>query len=960
MSILKKLMKVLGGAGSGNFGHGGRAGERGGSSSEETTGDAAKWVYQYSWDASHDPNNIPKAVEKELNKYKPEGPVTLYRFERPDHDPEKASGKTVQSWSHNKQMVESIAEMTDGVVREKTFQPDEVFTDFTKFPPKLQQEIEKRGGDSSMQEVLVYLKTPDVKEVAPSSLKIEVHSKDVVNQYVERIQAGEKLTPVFVSKTDSSRVVDGNHRAAAYKKLKMDVPVFKVDRLEALNKMGEGLSPEEYYAMKTNTLQINPFKSEAQRKWMWATDPEMAKEWEKETPDDKDLPKKTKTIRVNGLAEGVVPMATVVLRVVRPEVKVNGGAGSGNFGHAGVPGQVGGSASDGEVTTGTFKWDKQEEIVSKLHGYVEEYNKEGRPKDAEAAKEAASLVEKGMYDEAIAVMAKAEIHYDIKNTYLEITKARRDKEIHEKYGSDWGTKPGTYTAYRSGPITGTSRGVFFAVDPGGARAYSKEDGKDFHKYEVTVKNPYTIARVENAYADLTGTPIEKVLRDKAGKDAAKWWVRIDQQVAKLAREKGHDALVYTDPAPPAMREIVLFDKKAISLADEEPKTNLLQRLLKTLGSGSSGNFGHGGRPGQRGGSAPKGESGGSTKEEPKAEPAPHTQIEKVREAWTKTSDAGMMKKYLGHVVEQAAVKGKDILERNEKAKNAQAEIYDSRERMKDRDDAEAIRMAKIWMERVHTSVEETLKEMSEQLGKEITSVEQLDSEHQAAMAKVAVWNSKTEEVNAAYRETLAALTTFRSETNKQIRDAITIGTATSVPPNSKVWPSDSKMKVKGDFKDAAVFLENIIDPKKMVDAPEIQRGKDGDSRSHYYPTGKYVGDSDPVIEIAYGSDGSTFVHEFGHHLEHTVSGAMDASFELFNRRTKDVEPETDKKYGKDVVIKRAFPVDDYAGRVYKHRATELISVGLEHLYRNPSRFRAVDPEHFDLIIDTLAKVKRTM
>lgn len=36
-----------------------------------------------------------------------------------------------------------------------------------------------------------------------------------------------------------------------------------------------------------------PFKSEAQRKWMYATNPKMAERWEKETPQ-KPLPKKVK------------------------------------------------------------------------------------------------------------------------------------------------------------------------------------------------------------------------------------------------------------------------------------------------------------------------------------------------------------------------------------------------------------------------------------------------------------------------------------------------------------------------------------------------------------------------------------------------------------------------------------------------------------------------------------------
>jgi hypothetical protein len=39
---------------------------------------------------------------------------------------------------------------------------------------------------------------------------------------------------------------------------------------------------------------VMPFKSQAQRKWMYANDPSMAKKWEKHTPEGKKLPKKVK------------------------------------------------------------------------------------------------------------------------------------------------------------------------------------------------------------------------------------------------------------------------------------------------------------------------------------------------------------------------------------------------------------------------------------------------------------------------------------------------------------------------------------------------------------------------------------------------------------------------------------------------------------------------------------------
>jgi hypothetical protein len=37
-----------------------------------------------------------------------------------------------------------------------------------------------------------------------------------------------------------------------------------------------------------------PFKSKQQEKWMWATHPKMARQWEEHTPKDANLPSKVK------------------------------------------------------------------------------------------------------------------------------------------------------------------------------------------------------------------------------------------------------------------------------------------------------------------------------------------------------------------------------------------------------------------------------------------------------------------------------------------------------------------------------------------------------------------------------------------------------------------------------------------------------------------------------------------
>lgn len=44
-----------------------------------------------------------------------------------------------------------------------------------------------------------------------------------------------------------------------------------------------------------------PFKSEAQRRWMYANEPAMAKRWQKETPKRADLPKRVSHAAREGL-----------------------------------------------------------------------------------------------------------------------------------------------------------------------------------------------------------------------------------------------------------------------------------------------------------------------------------------------------------------------------------------------------------------------------------------------------------------------------------------------------------------------------------------------------------------------------------------------------------------------------------------------------------------------------------
>lgn len=151
--------------------------------------------------------------------------------------------------------------------------------------------------------------------------------------------------------------------------------------------------------------------------------------------------------------------------------------------------------------------------------------------------------------------------------------------------------PGTYTVFRSGPLQ-TKRGApFFADTMAGAAAYSSMHGSSPKAYSVTVKNPASFPNQYAALADVTGKSLEEVYRsrDRTSKTNSDWLRDADLKIATELRKRGHDAIVYTKPMPPAKMEMAwLGDVSAISDArnplrvPEATKDSMLLMHWKSL------------------------------------------------------------------------------------------------------------------------------------------------------------------------------------------------------------------------------------------------------------------------------------------------------------------------------------------------------------------------------------------
>jgi len=99
------------------------------------------------------------------------------------------------------------------------------------------------------------------------------------------------------------------------------------------------------------------------------------------------------------------------------------------------------------------------------------------------------------------------------------------------------------------------------------------------------------------------------------------------------------------------------------------------------------------------------------------------------------------------------------------------------------------------------------------------------------------------------------------------------------------------------------------------------------------------------------------IHELGHALEGKDPEVARKAREFYDRRTEGYPVEPLKKYNDSYdpheMTKRNKFEDPYMGKIYKHGATEIVSMGLEKMWEDPARFAKKDPDYFDFMYNLL-------
>src|SRR5674536_47797 len=99
------------------------------------------------------------------------------------------------------------------------------------------------------------------------------------------------------------------------------------------------------------------------------------------------------------------------------------------------------------------------------------------------------------------------------------------------------------------------------------------------------------------------------------------------------------------------------------------------------------------------------------------------------------------------------------------------------------------------------------------------------------------------------------------------------------------------------------------------------------------------------------------IHELGHNLEYNSAYIRDSANKHFTKRA--IEEKTEKLrdatglkfYNEDEITKKDKFFDPYVGKVNKDGSTELTSMALQYLYKDPNYLLRKDPELFEWIVN---------
>ena len=249
-----------------------------------------------------------------------------------------------------------------------------------------------------------------------------------------------------------------------------------------------------------------------------------------------------------------------------------------------------------------------------------------------------------------------------------------------------------------------------------------------------------------------------------------------------------------------------------------------------------------------------------------------------------------------------------------------------------------------------------LKTEIQSLGKKMFELKNLIKQQKDFTSeKIKDYNNLVKEFNSNVRKRNDYLNEFEKVGRKEFDRIL---------KNIKTENSDLKLTIINNYKndsinDAFQIFKKISSKYEIRNdfSLEFIRG-----RANYSSTGNR-------LKIQTNEKLDVIIHEFAHSLENN-DYVLKQAVDFLNRRTeksKVLKLRTiSKAYNSKEEYKKGGFFNPYVGKIYKNYspttknykgivATEIISMGLEEMFRNPIKFKIQDPEHYDLIYNLFFK-----
>lgn len=250
----------------------------------------------------------------------------------------------------------------------------------------------------------------------------------------------------------------------------------------------------------------------------------------------------------------------------------------------------------------------------------------------------------------------------------------------------------------------------------------------------------------------------------------------------------------------------------------------------------------------------------------------------------------------------------------------------------------------------------------------LKTLEYDDPKAVAARARREEIYSQIEAIRTAELENQKALEKEQKASRKAIIKSLSTPTeyrteaaaAAAFGGNKKKVPSAPMMKKNTE---AQSWLGAVMDGEQYTDTLKYTVKKEGKRA--------FFTSADDSINMRNKNEVDTYIHEIGHAIEDKYPDVHQRCIEFLEYRAKGESPEKmsvitgNKAYRADEIAIRDNFVDEdgeqpYTGKIYKNSAgeyvaSEILSMGLQQMYRDAAGFAARDPEYFNFILSIMRR-----